>query len=143
MSTIPAWIAPTIAISLVVIAACLLVIGRVAIAIGLGLRHRSRAFSARLAPLSAETQVLLSRLKSEVEGYVELSVEARTVLSGAVAAVQTRIEDLDALAEVLQEEVEESAMSAASLLRTFRRSGSLLGAALRAFKRRRSATREG
>ena len=143
MSTIPGWIPPTIAISLLVIAASLLVIGRVAISIGLGLRRRSRAFSSQLAPLSAETQVLLGRLKSEVEGYVEISAEARTVLAGAVAAVQTRIEDLDALAEVMQEEVEESALSAASLLRTVRRSGSLFGAARRAIKRRRSAAREG
>ena len=143
MSTIPAWIAPTIALSLVVIAACLMVIGRVAIAIGLGLRRRSRAFSAQLAPLTTDARDLLGRLKGEVEGYVELSIEARAKLSGAMAAVQTRLEDVDALAEVLQEEVEESALGAASLLRTVRRSGSLLGAARRALKRRRSAAREG
>jgi len=78
----------------------------------------------------------------EVEGYVELSSEARAKLKGAMTAVETRLEDLDALADVLQEEVQESALSAASMMRTVRRSGSLLGMARRAFKRRRSSRRE-
>jgi hypothetical protein len=143
MSTIPAWVAPTIAIAMVVIAACLLAMGAVAVAIGLGLRSRSRAFSAQLTTLTTDARVLLARLKHEVEAYVDLSGEARTKLKGAMSAVETRLEDLDALADVLQEEVQESALSAASLLRTVRRSGSLLGVARRAIKRRRSARRDG
>jgi hypothetical protein len=143
MNTIPAWIAPTIAISLLVIAACLLTVARVAVAIGLGLRRRSREFSSRLSTLTTDAQTLLDQLMFEVEGYVELSSEARAKLKGAMTAVETRLEDLDALADVLQEEVQESALSAASMMRTVRRSGSLLGLARRAFKRRRSSRREG
>ena len=143
MSTFPAWVAPTIAISMVVIAVCLLAMGGVAVAVGLGLRSRSRALSVQLTTLTTDARMLLARLKQEVEGYVDLSGEARIKLKGAMTAVETRLEDLDALADVLQEEVEESALSAASLLRTVRRSGSLLGSARRAMKRRRSAGREG
>jgi len=50
--------------------------------------------------------------------------------------METRLQDLDALAEVVQEEVQETALSAASLLRTVRRSGMVLGAARRAMRRR-------
>jgi hypothetical protein len=143
MSNIPAWVGPTIAIALVVIATSLLAMGGVALAIGLGLRSRSRALGAQLTTLTSDARTLLVRLKLEVEGYVDLSSEARAKLKGAMTAVETRLADLDALAEVVQEEVQESALSAATLMRTVRRSGSLLGIARRAFKRRRAARREG
>jgi hypothetical protein len=143
MSPIPAWVAPTIAIALVVIAACLLVMGGVALAIGLGLRSRSRALGAQLTAVTTDARALLGRLKHEIEGYVDLSAATRVKLKGAMAAVETRLEALDTLADVLQEEVEDTALSAATFMRTVRRSGSLIGVARRAFKRRRTADREG
>jgi len=138
MGTIPAWIAPTIALALAVMALCLLVMGGVAVAVGLGLRARSRALTAQLTNLTADARAVTGRLRAEVEGYVDLSAETRVRLKGALESVQTRLEDLDALADVLQDEVEETALGAASLLRTVRRSGSVLGAARRAVSRRRA-----
>jgi hypothetical protein len=143
MSPIPAWVAPTIAIALVVIAACLLTMGGVALAIGLGLRSRSRAVGAQLSAVTTDARALLVRLKHEIDGYVDLSSAARVKLKGAMAAVETRLEALDTLADVLQEEVEDTALSAATFMRTVRRSGSLFGVARRAFRRRRHAEREG
>ncbi len=143
MSPIPAWVGPTVAIALVVIAASLLVMGGVALAIGLGLRSKSRALNAQLTAITTDARALLGRLKLEIEGYVDLSGDARAKLKGAMEAVETRLEDLDTLADVLQEEVEETALSAATLLRTVRRSGSVLGVARRAMRRRRPAEREG
>ncbi len=143
MSPVPAWIAPTAAIALVVIAASLLVMGGVALAIGLGLRSRSHALTVQLAAVTGDARALLARLKLEIEGYVDLSSEARAKVKGAMAAVETRLEDLDTLADVLQDEVEETALGAASLLRTVRRSGSLFGAARRAIRRHRPARHEG
>ena len=143
MTAIPAWVAPTIAIALAVMAACLLVMGGVALAIGLGLRSRTRVLTGQLATLAADARAVADRLKAEVEGYVDLSSDTRARLRGALDAVQTRLEDLDSLADVLQDEVEETALSAASLLRTVRRSGAVLGAARRAVRRRRPAEREG
>ncbi|HXY68497.1 MAG TPA: hypothetical protein VEH62_03545 [Gemmatimonadales bacterium] len=141
--TIPVWIAPTIAIALAVMAACLLAMGAVTVAIGLGLRARSRALTAQLANLTADARAVADRLKIEIEGYVDLSGETRARLKGALDSVQTRLEDLDALADVMQEEIEETALGAASLLRTVRRSGAVLGAARRAVRRRPPAEREG
>ena len=142
MTSIPVWVAPTVAISLAVIAVCLLAMGGVALAVGLGLRRKSRALTAQLAGVGRDARALAARLRLEVESYADLSADARSRMQGAMTAVQTRLEDLDALAEVLQEEVEETALSAASLLRTVRRSGSVFGAARRALRRRRTA-REG
>ena len=144
MGTVPAWIAPTIALALAVMALCLLVMGGVAVAVGLGLRSRSRALSAQLSGLTADARAVADRLKVEIEGYVDLSAETRAKLKGALESVQTRLEDLDTLADVMQEELEETALGAASLLRTVRRSGAMLGAARRAVsQRRRTADREG
>jgi hypothetical protein len=144
MAPTPDWVAPTVALSLAVIAACLVAMGGVVVAIGLGLRHKSRALAARLATISSDARTLSARLRHEVESYADLSVEARGKLKGAMSAVEARLEDLDALAEVLQDEVEEAALGAAALVRTVRRSGTMLGAARRALRRgrRRRAPRE-
>jgi hypothetical protein len=135
MTPIPAWVAPTVAISLVIIAASLLTMGGVALAIGLGLRRKSRAVSAQLTALSTETKIVAARLKHEIDSYADLSVEARGKIKGAIAAVEVRLQDLDALAEVLQEEVQEAGLRAATIVRTVRLSGQLFGVARRAFKR--------
>jgi Tfp pilus assembly protein FimT len=136
MESIPAWVAPTIAISLVIIAASLLAVGAVALFIGFGLRKRTREVSARLSALTADAKTVAARLRHEIDGYADLSTEARAKLKRGMTAVETRLQDLDALAEVVQEEVQETALSAASLLRTVRRSGRVLGAARRAVRRR-------
>jgi len=143
MAVVPTWVAPTAAIALVVIALSLLAMGAVVTAIALGLRARSRAIGAQLTAVTTDARTVMGRLKVEVEGYVDLSGEARTKLKGAMTALERRLEDLDTLADVLQDEVEDTALSAASLLRTVRRSGAVLGAARRAVSRRRTADREG
>ncbi len=137
MTPIPAWIAPTIAISLVVIAASLLAVGAVAIVTGLSLRSKSRAIARQLAQLTSDARRVAARVRGEVESYADLSSDARAKLRGAIETVEARLRDLDALAEVVQAEVEETALSAATLLRTVRTSGRMLGAARRALRRRR------
>ena len=143
MTDIPAWIAPTIAISSVVIAASLLTVGAVAIAVGLGLRKRTRDLSAQLSALTSDAKTVAARLRHEIDGFADISTEARLKLKGAMSAVEVRLQDLDALAEVVQEEVQEAALSAASLLRTVRRSGKVLGAARRAFGKKPPTERSG
>ncbi|HVO34892.1 MAG TPA: hypothetical protein VMT21_04955 [Gemmatimonadales bacterium] len=138
MESIPAWVAPTVAISLVIIAASMLTVGAVALVIGFGLRKRTREVSTQLSALTADAKVVAARLRHEIDGFADISTEARVKLKGAMSAVETRLQDLDALAEVVQEEVQETALSAASLLRTVRRSGKVLSAARRAVRRRPS-----
>jgi hypothetical protein len=138
MESIPAWVPPTIALSLVVIAASMLTVGGVALFIGFGLKRRTREVSAQLSALTADAKTVAARLRHEIDGFADLSTDARLKLKAAIGTVETRLQDLDALAEVVQEEVQETALSAASLLRTVRRSGRVLGAARRAVRRRPS-----
>lgn len=137
MTAVPAWIGPTIAISLVVIAASFLIIGAVVLAIGLGVRQKTRQVREQLAKYNGELKQVTGRLRSEVDGYVELSVEARGKLRGAIDTVDGRLKDLDALVEVLQTEAEDTALDAAAFLRTVRRSSKILGAARSLARRRR------
>jgi uncharacterized protein YoxC len=130
----PSWIGPTIAISLVVIAASFLVMGSVALLVGMGLRRQSRALRA----FTDEARGVSSRLKGELEGFADLSADARERLKVAIDSVDTRLRDLDALVEVVQEEAEETALDVASFVRTIRSTGGILGAARRKLRRRRS-----
>ncbi len=136
MGAIPSWVAPTIAISLVIIAASMLTVGAIAALVGLGLRKRTRDLSTQLSALTSDARTVATRLRHEIDGFADISTEARLKLKRGMSAVETRLQDLDALAEVVQEEVQETALSAASLLRTVRRSGSVLGAARRVMRRR-------
>lgn len=136
MSNVPGWIGPTMAIALVVIAVSFLVMGGVVLAIGLGVRAKVKAVKEQLAKYNAELKDVTGRLRSEVDGYVNLSAEARGKLRGAIDTVDSRLKDMDALVEVLQVEAEETALDAAAFLRTVRRSGRILGAA-RGLARRR------
>jgi hypothetical protein len=114
----------------------MLTVGAIAAFIGFGLRKRTREVSAQLSALTADAKTVAARFRHEIDGFADISTEARAKLKRGMNAVETRLQDLDALAEVVQEEVQETALSAASLLRTVRRSGKVLGAARRAMRRR-------
>lgn len=133
----PAWVGPTVALSLVVIATSMLVLGGVALAIGLGLRKARRDIGAKLAVFSADAKAATTRLRTEVEGFADLSGETRVKLRRAVAKVEDRLSDLDALVEVLQEEAEETALDVAALVRTARHPLSVFGVARAALRARR------
>jgi len=133
----PTWVGPTVAVSLVVIATSMLVMGAVAVAIGLGLRRAKRDVAGRFAAFVTDAKTTAARLRSEVDGYAELSAEARGKLRAAVDKVEERLVDLDALVEVLQEEAEETALDVAALVRTARRPAAIFGVARSALRARR------
>jgi len=133
----PTWVGPTVAISLVIIAASFLVMGTVALLVGLGLKRQSSKLREQLDKVAFDARVVLQRLKGEVEGFADLSADARARLRGAIDTVDSRLKDLDALVEVLQEEAEDTALQVASMVRTVRRSGGILSAAKKAMTRRR------
>lgn len=133
----PAWVGPTIAIALVIIAASFLVMGGVALAIGVGLRRQTAAARSKLAAITADVTSVTGRLKGELEGFADISADARHRLKGAIDNVDGRLRDLDALVEVLQDEAEETALDAAAFVRTVRRTGGVLGAARKLMRRRR------
>ncbi len=134
MNGVPGWVGPTVAISLIVIALSFMVMGGVVLVAALVIRGKVRALQAQLVKVSDDAKSVTARLKGELNGYVELSTEAREKVRVAIDTVEMRLSDLDALIEVLQAEAEDTALDAAAFLRTVRGSRRMLGAA---FRRRR------
>lgn len=127
----PGWVGPTIAVSLVIIAlACVVMFAGIALA-ALALRRVFQGLTAQLG----ELQALVARVQVEGDAYLATSRRFRKRLDGGIDRVSERMADLDALYEVVQEEVEETAMGFASALRTARLSTGILARALR--RRRR------
>ena len=128
---LPGWVGPTVAVSLAIIAlACVVMFAGIAMA---AIAAR-RAFAAASAQLK-ELQGLVERVREEGDAYLATSRRLRGRLDRGIDRVSERAADLDALYEVVQEEVEETALHFASVLRTARMSTSILGRALR--RRRR------
>lgn len=123
----PTWVGPTMAISLAVIALAFAVIG---IAVGLMARSATReirelreevapALSAvrRMTEAGAE---LSGDIKEEIQEYLATSRAVREDLERGVFQVKSRLADLDALYEVVHEEVEETALDVAARVRSVR-----------------------
>jgi len=137
----PGWVGPTAAISLVIIA-----LSFAAIAAGLALV--ARATKREIAEVSeklegirgdlhdamhavrrvAETGEDLSiKLKEEVQHYLATSRAIRHDLERGVRKVKTRLADLDALYEVVHDEVEDTALDVAAKVRTVRDGAGMVG----------------
>lgn len=97
-----AWVGPTVAISLAIIALCVLALVLVLIA-----TFRS--------------------VRSEINALVRTSSGVRHELSAGVRQTKKRLADFDALVEVMNEEVEDAALDLAVALRTVRSTRSMIG----------------
>jgi methyl-accepting chemotaxis protein len=136
-----AWVGPTMAISLVLIALAFLVIAAVAFLVGreaaqalqklsdeIGeLRHEIQPALKSVSDMADEAKGLASHLKSEVNEVIRTSSEIRHDVRRGVDKVRERLEDLDALAEVMQEELEDTALDVASRVRSVRSGLGIVG----------------
>ena len=96
---------------------------------------------ARPALQSARTimedgQRLVASFRQEAEGVVGTAHDARERLERLVVKVEERLQDLDALIDVFQYELEETALDVAAALRTTRRGATVFRAMKRAFLRK-------
>ncbi|MHB1326991.1 MAG: hypothetical protein ACYC2K_02200 [Gemmatimonadales bacterium] len=140
MTTVPGWVGPTIALSLVIIAigfisfiAALLMAGKKA-------ADQAESLGKEIAELRKELHPTITALNawvgSSVEVASEFKDEARAVIKTSrrlrksamrgAGRVRERLEDLDALYEVVSAEVEETALTVASTLRSVRSGTSAL-----------------
>jgi methyl-accepting chemotaxis protein len=145
------WIGPVVAIALTVIAFANIAYAIAALQAarvlqrqgeGLGrlieLLHREASPTLQAARTAAdEVKQLTTSVKTEVGALVGTSRDVRTRIERAVDSATTRLQDLDALLDVVQEEVEATALDVASTLRTVRRGVSFFGLARRALSRKR------
>ena len=134
---IPTWVAVVAGISLAVLA-----LAAIAIAVASALAVLAvRAFLALLeglaGPALGDVRQLVATIRGEAEGLVGTSQELRGRILAAADRAAARLNDLDAVIEVVEEEVESTALDVAATLRTVRRGVSLLEWGRRALKRRR------
>jgi hypothetical protein len=137
----PAWIPVTVALSLLVVA-----LSFVAIAIGVVSAARKaagqmdeltktlRALHVELGPAlkavsaSADaTEKVALMIQREGEGFVETAQRVRASVNGGLTRLEERMTDLDALYEVLYEEMKETGLEVGVTMRRLRRPGSWWG----------------
>jgi len=147
----PGWVGPTIAISVGIMALAWVVVFAAAVLAGISLEKRLDAMSDNLAGLrqdlagmvegarrvTEQGESLVTMVREEGEAYVATSRRFRKRLDHGIDRFSERAADLDALYEVVHEEVEDTALRFASALRTARLSTGILAKVLRRRRRRR------
>jgi hypothetical protein len=137
----PDWVGPTVAISLVVIAASMLG-GAIAVAVGaLRIAGETRKLSAMIRGhqeevtqtlagarrLTEQGQDLLLLLRQEVGAFTQTSRRIRRKLVRGVDSIEAKLADLETLYDLVHEEVEDTALDVAAALRTSRHGNGMLG----------------
>ena len=137
----PAWVGPTVAISLAVIA--LSVLG-MAIVVGTSVlrlvAHRKRIAAvfdtlqedARQALVAArrlteQAQDLMVLVRHEAGAFAETSRRVRRKVVRGVDRVEERLADLETLYDVVHDEVEDTALDVAAALRSARQGNGMIG----------------
>lgn len=119
------WVGVVTALSLAVIALAAIVVAAASVASTLGVRTLVRALEQLAGPAITDVRQLIGTIKGEADALVGTSRDIRLRIVRAADAAEGRLADLDALVEVVQEEVEETALDAAATLRNVRRGLSL------------------
>ncbi len=118
---LPTWVGVVSAISLVLIALAALVTAGALTVAALGVRTAVNALKGFAGPAIADVRQLIASIKTEADALVGASRDVRQRIVRAADAAEERLTDLDSLAEVMQEELEDTALDAAATLRNVRR----------------------
>jgi methyl-accepting chemotaxis protein len=145
------WVGPTAALSLVVIALAFVTLAVILAVAGRGAARATTALSQEVGELRAEVQATLKSLRQAAEEGRGLAVQVRDEVHAVLATsrrirrgvhrgfqrARRRLQDLDALAEVVQAELEETALDVAATLRGVRRGAGVVQRLRRWMGRRR------
>lgn len=121
----PTWVGVVTAISLGVMAVAVIAL---AVALALAARQAMRFFKLfeQLAgPAVNDVRQLIGTIRTETESLVGTARDIRLRIVQAADAAEARLADVDALIDVVQEEVEDTALELAAGLRKARRGLSL------------------
>ena len=121
----PSWVGVVSALSLAIIAVATIVVAVASVASALGIRKFTRALEQLAGPAISDVRQLIGAIKGEADALVGTSRDIRLRIVRAAEAAEHRLSDLDALVEVVQEEMEDTALDAAATLRNVRRGLSL------------------
>ncbi len=132
---IPTWVAVVTGISLAILALAAIVIAAASVVAALGFRAFRRVVRDLAGPALGDVRALVAAIRSEADGLVGTSRDLRERIVKAADAAEARLADLDAVFEVVQEEVETTVLDVAATMRTVRRGISLLEWGRRTLKR--------
>ena len=118
---LPTWVGVVSALSLAIIAIAALVTAVGITAAALGVREAVKALKGFAGPAIADVRQLIGSIRTEADALVGTSRDVRQRIVRAVDAAEDRLTSLDALAEVMQDELEETALDAAATMRNVRR----------------------
>ncbi|HLZ44535.1 MAG TPA: hypothetical protein VKQ05_02560 [Gemmatimonadales bacterium] len=117
----PSWVGVVSAVSLAIIALAALVAAGAIIAAALGVRAAVKALKGFAGPAIADARQLIGSIKIEADALVGASRDVRHRILRAADAAEERLTSLDTLAEVVQQELEDTAIDAAATMRDVRR----------------------
>jgi hypothetical protein len=133
-SSLPGWVGPTAALSLVVIALSFAAIGIATVLAARAARRRMAALAEGIDRLRDEVEGVLTSVRqlaqsatAEAEQYLATGRAIRLDLERGVRRVKARLADLDALYEVVHGEVEDTALDVAARVRAIRQGASVVG----------------
>jgi hypothetical protein len=133
----PLWVGVVTALSLAIIAIAVLAVAVAAAIAALAARRLMRTLDLLAGPAVSDVRLLVGTIKSEADALVGTSRDIRRRIVRAADAAEARLTDLDALVELVQEEVEETALEGAAALQGVREGFSLVKWGRRIFGRRK------
>lgn len=137
----PEWVAPTMAVSLAVLALCVLAI-TVALAVTLarvlaelqrvgvmldGVQDDVRQTIGTARRLTEQGQDLVVLLRHEIGAFAQTGRRVRRKVVRGVDRMESRLTDLETLYDLVHEEVEDTALEVAAALRSARSGNGMLG----------------
>ena len=137
----PGWVGPTMAISLVIIALAFAAIAAGSVLVARAAKQEISEVSEKLEGIRGDLhdamhavrrvaergEDLSGKVKEEVEHYLEVSRSVRKDLDHGIRRLKTRLADLDALYEVVHDEVEDTALDVAARVRSVRDGSRVMG----------------
>ncbi len=122
---LPTWVGTVSALSLAIIALAAIVLAASSVISVLRMHAFVRALEQMAGPAIDDVRQLIGAIKGEADALVGASRDIRERIVRAADAAEQRLSDLDALVEVVQEEMEETVVDAAATIRNVRRGVSL------------------
>ena len=131
----PAWVGPTMAISLAIIAFAFAIIGFVVAVLGLAVSKQLKDLRGQMAGVQDDLQRTMKSVRKgakdirgvtalvheQVAAFAGTGAELRGKVLDAADHVQERLQDIEALYDVVYDEVADTALDVAAGVRTFKR----------------------
>lgn len=138
---LPTWVGEVMAVSLAILALAGVTLAATQVAAARRMERFLRLFERLAGPAVSDVRDIVATIRTEVDGLAGASRDLRARLVKAADTAEVRLGELDALLDVVQEEVEGAALDVAATLRIFRRGLTVIDWGRRALRRGRKGER--